>query len=318
MEKISLAITTYNGEEYIIKQMESIKNQTHPFDEVIISDDNSKDKTVQIVTDYIRENGLCNWKILTNEVNLGFANNFKKAISNTTGDIIFLSDQDDEWCSTKVEQMIECMHRDEKIQLLASSLSFIDELGKPLELEKYPAWYNRMQEHKKNELVCIDFMSECTTNFSPGCTMSFTRKIAQQYLTSDYPYPIHHDWLIGLLASAEGEFFFYNKPLIHYRIHRNNTIGVKDGQRSESQKEQIDRLRGLLSRYELGSKKKEQDAGKLEQNIAYTKARLELYQTRKLSALISTWKNSAKATKIYSSIWKVNIKDFLFWMHVIY
>lgn len=318
MKKISLAMTTFNGEKYIINQMDSIKSQTRQFDEVVICDDNSKDKTVRIITDYIRDNNLSNWKILTNETNLGFANNFKKAISNTTGDIIFLSDQDDEWYPTKVEQMTECMKCEEKIQLLASSLSFIDEFSKPLELEKYPIWYKKMHEYKENELVQIDFMSECTTNFSPGCTMCFTRKIAQQYLTSAYPYQIHHDWLIGLIAAAEGEFFFYNKPLIRYRIHHNNTIGIKAGKKSETQKEQIDKLQGLLSRYKLGNYKKEQDEKKLKYNMAYTKARLELYQTRKLSALINTWKRSVKATKIYTSIWQVNIKDLLFWMHIIY
>lgn len=318
MKKVSLAMTTYNGEKYIVNQMVSIKNQTRPFDEVVICDDNSKDKTVQIVTDYIINNDLSNWKILTNEVNIGFANNFKKAISNTTGDIIFLADQDDEWCPTKVERMTECMQHDGRIQLLASSLSFIDEFGKPLELEVYPVWYRRMHKYEENELIQIDFMSECTTNFSPGCTMSFTREIAQQYLTSAYPYQIHHDWLIGLLAAAEGKFFFYNKPLIYYRIHRNNTIGVKAGKKSETQKEQINKLQRLLSRYELGERKDKQDENRLKYNIAYTKARLELYQTRKLNALINTWKKSAKATKIYSSIWQVNIKDLLFWMHIIY
>ena len=51
--KISLVMATYNGEKYIKKQLESIRKQTQPIDEVIISDDNSNDTTMKIVKNYI-------------------------------------------------------------------------------------------------------------------------------------------------------------------------------------------------------------------------------------------------------------------------
>ena len=96
MSKISVAMTTYNGEKYIEKQLESLRLQTRKIDEVIICDDRSKDNTEKVVTDYINKYNLTGWKFIVNEKNLGFIENFKKSMRLTTGDYIFLADQDDE------------------------------------------------------------------------------------------------------------------------------------------------------------------------------------------------------------------------------
>lgn len=80
MAKISVAMTTYNGSNYIIKQLDSLKNQSRKIDELIICDDCSTDNTVELVNDYIKSNNLEGWNIYSNENNLGFINNFKQAI----------------------------------------------------------------------------------------------------------------------------------------------------------------------------------------------------------------------------------------------
>ena len=69
--KISLVMATYNGEKYIKKQLESIRKQTQPIDEVIISDDNSNDTTMKIVKNYILNYNLHNWYVYSNDENIG-------------------------------------------------------------------------------------------------------------------------------------------------------------------------------------------------------------------------------------------------------
>ena len=73
---ISIAMTTYNGSKYIIKQLDSLRQQTTKPDEVIILDDCSKDDTVQITLDYIKKWGLTGWSIKPNKINLGWKRNF--------------------------------------------------------------------------------------------------------------------------------------------------------------------------------------------------------------------------------------------------
>lgn len=65
--KISVALATYNGEKYIEKQLDSIRNQTIKPDEVVIVDDKSSDRTVALINEFIAVNNLVNWKLFVNE-----------------------------------------------------------------------------------------------------------------------------------------------------------------------------------------------------------------------------------------------------------
>ena len=119
--KISVVMATYNGEQYITEQLDTIRNQTKKIDELIICDDRSSDKTVSIVKDYICKYGLDDrWSICVNEENLGYANNFHKATMLATGDLIFFSDQDDLWREDKVEIMTDIMENHVDCQVLSS------------------------------------------------------------------------------------------------------------------------------------------------------------------------------------------------------
>ena len=90
--KCSVAIATYNGEKYIREQLLSILNQTVPVDEIVVSDDGSNDNTLNIIKEF-HDSRI----VIYEESHLGVKQNFGNAISKTTGDIIFLADQDDVW-----------------------------------------------------------------------------------------------------------------------------------------------------------------------------------------------------------------------------
>ena len=92
MKKISVAMATYNGEKYIKKQIESILINLNKDDELIISDDGSKDKTLDIIKS-IKDKRI---KIISGPKQ-GVIKNFENALNNCTGEYIFLSDQDDIW-----------------------------------------------------------------------------------------------------------------------------------------------------------------------------------------------------------------------------
>lgn len=315
---ISLAMTTYNGERYIEQQLESIKNQKRKVDEVVICDDGSSDKTTDIIRKFIVDNKLKNWNLYINEKNKGFAENFKQAIKYTTGDIVFLSDQDDEWKSDKVERMLNILQNNSNIKLLSCSLEFIDQDSVPFRPDNLPNWYKTMNRKIENELFEVDFLNECTTNFSPGCTMCFKREIADKYISSSYQYPIHHDWLLGLLASADEGFYFLNTALINYRIHRNNAIGITRAGKSKTVEEQLDRLRKLKARYLLGLGKKYKDQTALSYNLEYINCRISFYENRTIYNLIRVWKTSKKIKNIYDKRFMANIKDTLYFFHLIF
>ena len=129
--KISVALCTYNGEKFIEQQLDSILNQTITVDEIIICDDCSKDNTVAIINKYI-ENNPSLFKLYINENNLKSNANFEKAIQLTTGDYIFLSDQDDIWKNDKVEKIITVFNNNKKAEGVFSNADFINDNNNPI------------------------------------------------------------------------------------------------------------------------------------------------------------------------------------------
>jgi glycosyltransferase involved in cell wall biosynthesis len=108
--KISIAMATYNGASYLQEQLDSFAAQTWLPDELLVSDDGSKDETLSIL-DRFAGSAPFLVRIVRNELNLGYTQNFAKAMSMCTGDLVFLSDQDDVWYSNKIERIVEIAER---------------------------------------------------------------------------------------------------------------------------------------------------------------------------------------------------------------
>lgn len=151
--KISVVMTTYNGEKYIEEQLDSIQRQTRLPDEVLIFDDCSSDNTVEVVQKYIKKNLTVGWKIERNIKNKGWKKNFYDGIKEATGDYVFLSDQDDIWIPDKIEMMVEVLEKNKDISVLASDFSI------QLEGEKrsnYQSVKKQMKETKEVDRIAFD------------------------------------------------------------------------------------------------------------------------------------------------------------------
>ena len=101
--RISLAMTTYNGEDYLEEQLESFLRQTRIPNELIVCDDGSRDSTLNILEAF-QLKAPFPVMINRNVENLGYTKNFENALSKCSGELIFLSDQDDIWEANKVHR----------------------------------------------------------------------------------------------------------------------------------------------------------------------------------------------------------------------
>ena len=101
---VSVVMTTYNGEKYIREQLDSIIAQTYPIYELIIQDDGSTDRTVEICREYAKRYAFIH--VYQNEHNLGCDKNFETAAMRATGDYVALSDQDDIWFKDKIAKQV--------------------------------------------------------------------------------------------------------------------------------------------------------------------------------------------------------------------
>ena len=87
---VSICIVTYNSAEFIVETLESAKAQTYENIELILSDDCSKDNTVEICRQWIEENStrFTNCEIVTTPINTGVAANLNRAIAKAKGEWI--------------------------------------------------------------------------------------------------------------------------------------------------------------------------------------------------------------------------------------
>lgn len=221
--KLSVAMCTYNGEEFIEEQLNSILNQTVKIDEIIICDDNSSDKTVSII-DRIIEKNKSVIHIHKNEVNIRSNKNFEKALSFCTGDYIFFCDQDDIWKKNKVEKFINKFKENETIEALFSDGDLVNNNG-----ELYPnssLWnsvsffVNLIQ--KKSDL---NFLIKHKSNMVTGATMCIKKVVVNKIIPIPDLNDIYHDEWIALIVSKENKLDFMIDKLISYRIHEAQQTG---------------------------------------------------------------------------------------------
>lgn len=217
MMRVSVIMTTYNGEKYIYQQIDSIRKQTAKINEVIISDDCSTDGTVEIIEKYIEEYKLKNWKLYVNKKNLGWTRNFYQALRLASGDIIFCSDQDDIWDSRKVQSMAEVMQKDEKILALGCRKINVDEENDEIYCLNDESWT------EKTRLACK--LSRFNTLKLLGCCCAYRKSIVQKYFELNYPEYGHDIQLCRIAAIFEGAYIL-DQNLVRYRIHGNNTSGI--------------------------------------------------------------------------------------------
>ena len=220
-DKISVVIATYNGEKYLSKQLESISNQTVLPHEIIICDDISSDNTYKIAQDFAeRMEGIIKVSVYRNESNLKFIWNFLNAVEKSTGDIIFLCDQDDEWDKTKIETMSTIMRNNTSILSLSCSFDLIDENSKTVQSR-----YARKQKNDGSieKVTWEEFIK--STNF-PGMSMAIRKSVHEIAMEKTYGEIPAHDWLYNEVASKNNGMYKVNRILTHYRQHSSNVVGT--------------------------------------------------------------------------------------------
>lgn len=208
--KVSVCMAAYKGEKYIIRQLDSILKQLREDDEVIIVDDCSTDNTINIIGE-INDRRV---KVYKNEYNLGFLATFEKSINLSTGEIIFLSDQDDIWMDNKVERVLEIFKMN-KADIVFHDAIIIDENENVL--------YRSFSELRK---ISTSALKNFIFNSYTGCCMAFRSKVKDSIL----PIPadaIYHDRWIGIMGSLFNmKIEFMEEKLIYYVRHGNNVSPI--------------------------------------------------------------------------------------------
>ena len=225
---ISIAMTTYNGAQFVQAQLRSILEQTRQPDEIIICDDGSRDDTVNIIRHVMETSGTDRIRLVENEENLGYIRNFYKAISLTKGDYIFLADQDDIWHREKLEKSLAIMERTGAAAICTRS-RLIDRDGQEMDGNAFIV--SVLLARLKEELGPVRFFDLVIENVAQGCTYCFTKEVRAKYLALNSRQLIH-DHQIMFIASLVGKVYACAEPMIDYRIHGSNSAGLQENDKN--------------------------------------------------------------------------------------
>ena len=245
---LSVALCSYNGSKHLKAQLDSFARQTTLPTEVVISDDVSSDDTLSIAREFARQAPFP-VRVEQNSVNLGYTKNFGRAVQLCTGDLIFLSDQDDVWHPEKLTRFVARF-----AEATAPGLVFCDAnlVGEDLQPLGRTWWQSRQFDPPAQRRLTgpdgAGLILKNPTWFAAGATMAFSARF--QPLAVRIPPGWTHDAWIATIVSLLAPVSLVPEPLNDYRQHTSQVFG---GSASQAAINQQARHRGATADHFLST-----------------------------------------------------------------
>jgi glycosyltransferase involved in cell wall biosynthesis len=217
---ISVAMCTFNGERFLRQQLESIASQERRPDELVVCDDGSSDSTNAILADFAQRAPF-SVRIVRNCETLGSTKNFEKAIGLCGEEFIALCDQDDVWEPNKLARLMESM-ADTSMAGVFSDAQLIDvdaQMARRLwQLHRFD--FKRPDDLSRDAAVRLLLKHDVVT----GATLMFQASVRD--LLFPIPAPWVHDGWIAWMLVLYRRLTFVAEPLVRYRVHPEQQLGV--------------------------------------------------------------------------------------------
>jgi glycosyltransferase involved in cell wall biosynthesis len=205
-------MSVYNGREFIAEQLDSIRVQLHPGDELIVVDDASTDGSLQL----LRISDFPKVRVLTNPRNLGVIQSFQRGLMQAQHDVVFLCDQDDLWVAGKRDAFMTEFARDPAVCVVVSDAQVIDRDGQQI-APSFMAIRGGFSGTIWGTLWRNRYL---------GCAMAVRRSSLKVALPFPPGVPMHDMW-IGVVGRAIGRVVYLQTPYMRYRRHGNNVTAIR-------------------------------------------------------------------------------------------
>ena len=203
--KISVAMATYNGVEYLREQLDSLAAQSHIPDELVVTDDGSVDLTLKVLTCFA-SSAPFPVRIERNANNLGYARNFERAARLCSGDIVFFCDQDDIWHPQKIAIVVARFEESQQTLTVLNDARLVDE---------------KRQWSGNTQYGSIRKVGLGNRLFVTGCCSAHRKS----WLDVILPVPdgVAHDLWVSRAAHELGVASIIDRPLQDFRRHGSNS-----------------------------------------------------------------------------------------------
>ncbi len=216
--KVNIVMATYNGEQFLAEQIESIQKQTYQDWQLLIRDDGSSDQTRTIIKRFVEEDSRIRFINENDQTNLGVIDSFFQLVKFEEADVYFFSDQDDIWLPDKVERTLQ---EAQKYPTACPLMVYMDLKVVDQNLTVLSESMIRSQSHHAN----TELVQELTENTVTGGVAMMNHALAQLWTDTDDI--IMHDWYLALLATSFGQLVYIDQPGELYRQHENNVLGAR-------------------------------------------------------------------------------------------
>jgi glycosyltransferase involved in cell wall biosynthesis len=232
-DTFSVAMCTYNGSRYLNAQLESIASQTRLPNELVICDDDSVDDSVRIIQ-HFASSAPFPVRLSINPQNLGSTKSFENAIRRCEGELIALADQDDVWLPRKLETIEAEFQRAPDVGLVFSDAELVDENLRPLGMRLWTSiGFDEMFQSELRSSRALNVLLPGWT--VTGATMAFRSQFRAITLPIPNDIPMIHDGWIAAVVAAVANVAFIEQPLIKYRQHQRQQIGVPTADKTKAQ-----------------------------------------------------------------------------------
>lgn len=235
MDRIVILMATYQGEKYLGEQLDSIVAQDYPDWELIVRDDGSTDRTIEILKAY-REQYPDRITVCRNKENLGGTKNFLTLLKEGAAlgrerekegvqTYFMFSDQDDFWYKDKLRctllrmKQVEARYGGQVPALVFTDARVVDGGRKEISSSFFALQHFHLHRRTLSHLLM--------ENMVIGCTSMMNAALAN--LVEKVPkHARYHDWWMALLAAATGHTSYLPKATLDYRQHGDNVVGTQD------------------------------------------------------------------------------------------
>ena len=216
---IDILLATYNGEQFLAQQVDSLLAQTIRNFRILVRDDGSTDSTKKILKEYQNKFPEVIRIIEDDLGNIGVAQNFNILMQSTNAEFLCFCDQDDVWLKNKLEVSIKEIQKLENGNstvpcMVYSDMTVINEQDEIL--------HQSMWKIHKTHATYFTFNRLLIYNIPFGCTIMINQALAKLACPIG-KHAIYHDHWIALLTAAFGKFKAIDQQLILLRNHANNT-----------------------------------------------------------------------------------------------
>lgn len=218
MKQVQVLLSTYNGEQYISEQLESVLRQSYPYTSILVRDDGSSDHTVGLIKEYAATHPDRIQLIVG--TNIGVIPSFFELLKHADphADYYCFCDQDDVWLEGKVERAVNILNvqSEHHPAMVFTPTELADHDLKPL-----GSW-------PKAPVKPPSFYNALVQNIAVGATITINKETRDRFIRGseiNSSNIIMHDWWIYILVSAFGYVLYDQQPSMLYRQHANNVVG---------------------------------------------------------------------------------------------